>query len=497
MVPRRDEPPDPNFPLMTTLSLVGLIVVFWERLTTRSGSVIASYVRAYRPSLALARASALGLVPLFLAQLALLALQVRTENDPAINGWMQTLPLPVYDHLTENSAVHPTYCAIAFALALFQTLALAIVYKSQRSFEGRGDRVLIALVVLALAVAALASPAMSTTDPYEYVATGILGLHAYAPSAHDFVGTIYQPFDTLVKLTGVIYGPLWVLVDMVQTHGGTTVYDKIEALRYWNVALLVALLWLLRRAGASGRVVIACALNPAMWYYVVANPHADVQAAVLLVAAYIVARRNLAIPALLLVALAGLVKLPFVFIGGAALYPLANVRSRVASWVAAACITGAVSYVVPGRAYVRDLTTYAAAKIPAVEVLHHIEWMIVIPIGIALVGALLLCRYRAAGFMWLFAQMAPAGAPWYVLWCLPYALTIGRLGLLFVTMPLATELLEADFAPHLDAYATLVAVVGGFIVDATAAARSARRFDLSDGRALDDATAVSAARSGR
>jgi hypothetical protein len=345
----------------------------------------------------------------------------------------------------------------------------------------------------ALAALSLAAPVLSTTDPYEYVATGMLGLRAYAPPAGAFIGTAYEAINGRIPLIGVIYGPLWVLIDTAQTALGSSMYQKIEAIRLWNLVFVALSIWFFARAGLSRAALIAFALNPAVWYFSVANPHAEIEGVTLLAAAYACACRSKTVAATAFLVAAGLVKLPFVIVGGALLGPLRGAWPRCRAWFAAIAIVCVLSSAVPGGAYLSTLWHYAGVRASSAWPAH---WVTFAPV-LMILTLWLVARSRGyLGAAWLFHQMAPIAAPWYIFWGIPYALATAGLELYLVVFPLAATQTFCDYhsvAPAASRAGMLLLIVAGiglFIFDVGASRHVQKRIPTSGGEPLPAALGV-------
>jgi hypothetical protein len=230
-------------------------------------------------------------------------------------------------------------------------------------------------------------------------------------------------------------------------------YQKIEAIRVWNIAFVAMSLWFFARAGVSRAALIAFALNPAVWYLSVASPHADIEGLTLLAAAYLCACRSKTVAATAFLVVAGLVKLPFVIVGGALLAPLRGARRRCCAWFAAIAIVYAISSTVPGGAYLSTLWHYASGDHASSA--WPARWLTFAPVVTLLTLWLVAQSKSYFGVAWLFHQMAPLAAAWYIFWGIPYALATASLEIYLVAFPLAaTQALFADTASN------VVALVG-------------------------------------
>jgi hypothetical protein len=457
---------------MTVLSIMASFVCVWAVLKGHGASAIWERLRSFRPTSRLAVTCAVLIVPIYIVALLNLYAQVRLEEGPPFDTWMQALPLPVYDARTQNAAVHSTFSSIALCCGLAATLSLGVLGAAFRHGIAGVPRRAFGVIAALLAVASLAAPAMSTTDPYEYVAAALLGFRAYAPPPGVLAGTIYAPILSNIPLRGVIYGPLWVLINNLQLALGTSVFIKLELLRIWNVAFLGILYVLLGRAGVSRDTRVLFVVNPALWYYVVVNPHADVQGLLLIVGAWIAAQRSRGILAAVLLAGAGLIKLPFLLVGAAALAPLNGARRRYTVWFGAAFGVALGSWLVPGSAFWHDFTHYVAHGTVHAHANLRDGWLLVAPIVAAITVALLARRRAVYGAAWLFPQIAPLAAAWYLLWGMPYAAVTGTLEAFVIAMPLASVLIDSTNTLALPGIAIAVALGVFLAVDVSTMIRS-------------------------
>ncbi len=425
---------------MGAIAIFGCIMWLWERLALRNGSRLFNAARTFRPKTGAVTAAVVLLPCLLLAQIVLLHLQMKYDASPTL-GWDASLPIAIFDGDRGSSAHHGLFSAFGFAIGAVETAALGFIVLA----VSRGVRVSRPVLVFAVGISAVVSciaPDLSTSDPYEYVATGILGFGAYAPPTGALAASIYGPISKIVPLGGVIYGPLWVGIDVVETWFGSSVFEKIYALRFWNVGLILGLVQIMRASRLTPAVILSVVLNPALWFYTVVNPHADIQGLILLATAFYFARNFKIVPAAIALIAAGLIKLPFVIIGGAILMPIKSPAKRIAVWVLAIGAVAAISYVIPGHAYATDLVKFAAAKTQS----HVIsKWVFFVPVvAVAMLGLVLFGK-RAGGISLFFSQAGPIAAPWYLYWGVTYAIASGFGEFYLVSLPLLATLSEDMF----------------------------------------------------
>jgi hypothetical protein len=339
--------------------------------------------------------------------------------------------------------------AALLALALAQSYALLGLYRSGAK---------IALVVAGAALMALCSfaPVLTNADLYAYVGNGLLGRAAYAPPALGFPGEL-SAINAFwhVPVPAATYGPLWIAIARSLIALGSTLALKMTAFRVLGVALLAALLALLRAYGIPPRVLAIVALNPALYFEFVLNAHNDLIAVVIVTIAALMAPAW-PLVASLLIAASALVKIPFVLLG---LPVLAVVRDRALRTVAvvlAILVAGIVSWFASGPVYFRTLLTYASGS--------HLEGAVHAVAALAGLAALAFAvagRPRLRAAVWLLPMFGAYTAPWYALWSLPYALGARRiLVYLAVWLPFVTFLAE----PSLTRVWTLAGVLPAVVI---------------------------------
>jgi len=450
---------------VTTVSIIACAVAAWAVFRKCWGSVLVAHARRFVPPAGLLRCSLWALGPAFGAQILLLRAQVRYENGPPLTLWMQRLPLPIFDNHTESSSLHQLFVSLGFAVAAVEVVLLAILAAGVEAGVRGAERRPLTVVFCLLATLAVVAPAMSTTDPYEFVAAGMLGFGAYAPPHGAFAGTAYAAIYPHIPMEGVIYGPLWLSIDTATTFFAPTILAKLIALRLLNALLLVGLIAALRWARVPRTALALVAVNPALWFYVVLNPHADIEGLFAAVAALGFAQRNKRAAATLLVIAAGLIKFPFVIAGAAAFAPLASVRLRLALWSAAVGAVLLASYLFGGPRMLQGLLHQAGNYANRAHASGGDEHVWMIPVACALMLAFVVFRFGVAGLAWLFAQLSPLAEPWYLLWGLPFALASRTLVVFLVPLPLLTAMRAPDLlGSHVPDYLA-VAVIGVALVD--------------------------------
>src|SRR6185312_4611170 len=328
-----------------------------------------------------------------------------------VEDWRYAMPLMIVDDrgiLTERGDL---LTGIMLAMAAVQSYALLALY---RSVPSRRTLVTGCAVLLALSVAA---PALMSFDLYHYVHDGVLGKMAYTPPSTPFPGE-YHFIDLWYggMPASTLYGPLWLAIAPIVTSLGPTLLAKILALRLFNAALFVALAAGLRALGMPPRMRAICALNPGLALQFVANGHNDIIALVLLVYAAAFIKRRVPLLGTGLIAVAGLVKLPYAVLGLPLLAAIRPLWMRLA-WAAgmlAAVI--ACSWFGGGLGYVASLSQIKTSR--PEDIIHRIASIVAFAlIALAFFGGR---RLRATG--WVVPNLAVNVFAWYFAWGVPYAI---------------------------------------------------------------------------
>ena len=356
-------------------------------------------------------------------------------NQPGMPDWRLTMPIPVIDDRGMPIVRGDAVTAIMLVLAALQSYALLALYRAQNI-----SRNLLWLGCGALLALSLCAPALMSFDMYGYVRAAVLGISSYTPADIPFSGDYHILNQWFDGPTYTLYGPLWVAMAQAVTVAAPTFFAKVLSFRVLGVFLYVAFLAGLRACGVKPRMIAVAALNPGLMLEYVANAHNDFIAIVLLVfaAALVRARPWIGFG---LVAVAGLVKIPYAIFG---LPVLAAIRPAWLRYAGAAVMLAAVvaiSWIGGGAAYFSTLIGHVGSR--PEDIVHRVAGLAaLLAIFLALIGGR---RYRATA--WVMPQIAAAVFAWYLVWGLPYALARHRtLSYLLVCFPLIVMLMESAFA---------------------------------------------------
>ncbi len=426
--------------MLSIVSIVGLAFAIWSFSVAPENSRI---VRAARrifapPAIAafvpLALAGSLILEVVFLAE----HLRVAGGGEPP---WLARLPIPVFDNYNQGDVCRIAWpCQVNFLLAGFQSVALGF-FLLAIDRRARGHvRVTIVAAIAICAIVAIGSPFMSSLDPYEYVAASIAGWSAYWPAPEAFSGTVYGEIAHHLPLKGVLYGPLWLGLDIALMSFESSVLAKLYALRAFNAVLVIVVAALAARASRDRRVGYGVALNPAVWFYTVVNPHAEFEGVALMLVATVLAGRFRGWIAAGCIVLAGLIKLPFLICGAVALLEIADARRRFVLWAIAVLTCTLVSFAIGGYPYFAVLFVFSGSKAGAIHEFRYGLYASVIVL-VFIVATIATRRTFPAGAVFL-GQLVPLATPWYLFWGIPYSIA-ARGGIpLLVAIPLLAAFRE-------------------------------------------------------
>ncbi|HTV74718.1 MAG TPA: hypothetical protein VME66_13560 [Candidatus Acidoferrales bacterium] len=410
--------------------------------------------------------TACTLVAAFIAQLAVITYMA--AHQIASPCWYN-FPIPVVADLAENSGgpaqVFPCFLLVALAAAQSGLLLLLVRALRARPPSTSETRIIGAAVVVAVA-AAVAAPAMTSSDPYLYLMYAKLGFAAFAPQPHA-VNLPELPLAQWCtrRVLPSAYGPgfVWYIGALAGRLHSPVI--AVLVMRFANVLWFGLLLWLLRSLGLSPALLAVTALNPALLFQYVANPHNDIIVCTLVVGAVVLAQRSCVAGALLVV-VAALFKLPFVLIGCLIFVRLPSRMQRlVAASLTIASAIG-LSYLIAGAKYFAGLTFYSRLLAPDAD---GIQWLAAV-VALGAIGVALLRRQFGFAAIYAFPALPIVElAPWYAIWSLPYAL-IERTSLdrFLVLMPLMLMLMDAGIsrAAQLTLYGVFaVAIAAGMMRD--------------------------------
>lgn len=324
---------------------------------------------------------------------------------------------PLFAHTSSLVSATVEIASIA-ETALLVKLAFAIRRRTLR----RAEKVAALSLFAAMALYSLCARGVASADLYAYVADARLGVACYSGALSFADG----PFHIIEYFWGqpVIpcsYGPVWIWFVHLAVGWLPDPQSSIVGLRFVSLMSFVAVLVALARSGAAKMLVLPLALDPTILLQYVADGHNDLFGIALLLWARYFAMRGGVGFALVLAALAGGSKLPFLPIAMLTFIDRVNVRSRFIYGITALCGGAALSLVFGGLAYLHALGSaaqmYSTSLQPGGAFLPRVAMAAtLLTIGIVLYG-----RRTAWPASWAFASLGSALFPWYFAWGIPYA----------------------------------------------------------------------------
>jgi hypothetical protein len=386
----------------------------------------------------------IGLLFLFAAQLWTLAFMA---NRQIVTPCWHNFPIPVLADLNEHSggpAQVPPGLLLA-AIAAAQVGLLFFLYKTLSGSPMTPYRyLLIGCACAASIVPAINAPVMTSTDVYYYMTYAKLGFASYADKP-QVVTMKNIPIAQWCqeRVLPSAYGPAFIAYAqalLARQHDPRT---QILTMRVMNALWLLALLPLLRAAGASPPVVALTALNPVLLLQYIVNPHNDIISAALVIGGIVLAKKS-PLAAAFAVTVAALVKLSFALIGALVFTQLSSARTRFIAAGSTFIAAFALSYIFAGSAYFAGLRYYDRLLAPSA---NPLQYLIVAVAFIAIVYALLYQRYNAVATYALPALRIQTLFPWYAIWSLPYAVREGKhLASFMILLPITAFLMETSVA---------------------------------------------------
>jgi hypothetical protein len=413
----------------------------------------------------------IGLLFLFTAQLWTLAFMA---NRQIVTPCWHNFPIPVLADLSEHSG-GPAQVLPSFLLALIATVQVGLLFLLHKALSSSSINtyryMLIGCACAASIASAVNAPVMTSPDVYYYMTYAKLGFASYAdqPQAVTMKDVPITQWCQGRVLPSA-YGPAFIAYAqalLARQHDPRT---QIFTMRVMNTLWLLALLPLLRAAGASPVVVALTALNPVLFLQYVVNPHNDIFSSTLVIGGIVLAKKS-PLAAAFAVTVAALVKLSFALIGALVFTQLSSVHARFIAAGSTFIASFALSYIFAGPAYFAGLRYYDRLLAPSADPL---QYLIVAVALIAIVYALLYQRYNAIATYALPALRIQTLFPWYAIWSLPYAVREGKhLASFMILLPITAFLMETGVAylSQLIVYAACAIILCTLLLRDIAAAR--------------------------
>jgi hypothetical protein len=379
-----------------------------------------------------------------------------------------------------GSDPHAVHALVMIVTGLLQSAALLQLYRDAGRSSARS--IVLAVVPAAIALLVLSALAPNTDDDAAaYVAYAKLPAfaQAYAPSPVAISSPGFERVaSTWPQLPPLVYGPLWLAVDRALVGWAPSFAAALGILRAVNVVLLGALVLGLRRAGCNAATLAVTALNPMLWFYFVVQAHNDLGPLVLVVAGTAIARTRPLLGALVAGA-AALIKIVFVAIAILAYAGRRAWPQTLAYAAASLAVTAVVSWVFGGAAYLHAMTEVGHMQIATRADLPHLFAASLHAVLAAIAAAAIVAAVARNAFVapaaYSFSAISTIVYPWYLGWCIPYAVRIPTFtGVFFVSLPAIAHLIDPhfslsparSFALLVPYYAVVIVLVARSIVNA-------------------------------
>lgn len=355
-----------------------------------------------------------------------------------------------HDSGNDPKAVH---AAVMIGCGLLQSALLLWLFNALR---GRPVRFVLLSTLPAIVLLAVLSGIASNTDDdaSAYMAYAKLPsfADAYAgPQQPSFSGGGFERIAQIwPRLPPLVYGPLWLAADRFLIGHAPTYDAALAILRGVNAVLIGLLAFALRRAGCDPATVAIAAVNPMLWFYFVIQAHNDLAPIVLIVAGIAIARTR---PLLgtLVAAVAALIKI--VFIALAALPSAGRRRWHVVLgyWATAIILVAAISWAFGGAPYMHAMAlvgrTQIATRTDAAHLLASILHLAVAAVAAVAIVAAIARNVFVAPATYAFAAISTIVYPWYLGWCIPYAVRIPSFAAtFFISAPAVAHLIDPHFS---------------------------------------------------
>jgi hypothetical protein len=318
--------------------------------------------------------------------------------------------------------------ALLLLLAGVQCIALASIYRTLRNRTiGPGASAVLAATCLTLFAVAFTTRSTTSADIYLYVGLAHLGAAAYSPPDTPLAGE----FASINRMWGrplypSAYGPVWVLLSSAIVHLGSSLAAQLAIFRTLGALALGVCIRVLFALRVAPAVIALFALNPALVEQFVANGHNDLIPLAFTLGALVAARRGALAVAVLFVAAAGASKLPFALIGCLVFTGIADLRRRIVASAAAVALALAVTVAGSSGRYFTTAATIAHVTFghPA-DLATKLSYAAAAAAALAALAVAIVWRRFNPLAAWSLATLSIVIYPWYLAWCVPYALIEG------------------------------------------------------------------------
>jgi hypothetical protein len=374
--------------------------------------------------------------------------------------------------LTYRDGTRPVYSAIMVLTAILQSIALFALYRSLATKRKWHASMLVAAVAAMMLLSFFAANIDIDASAYVGYAKLPSFAAAYAPPDVRFHGGGFEVINTNwgSRLPRLVYGPLWLMYDRVTVGHASDYATALAILRAFNVLWLLALLLAIRRLRAGQETVAIVALNPALYFYYVIEAHNDLLPILLVTVGMAIARRRPLLGAIVAGA-SGLMKLTFVLIATFAYAGREKPRQCLAYLCVVIAITTVGSVLFGGGNYLHAMTIVGhdqiASRSDASHAVGAILHACVAAVAVIATIAAMFGGIFLAPATYSFSAISTIIYPWYLGWCIPYALRVQSFAaVFFIGLPALSHLIDPHFSLYpahtfaiLDAYYIVIIVL--------------------------------------
>ncbi len=337
---------------------------------------------------------------------------------------------------TSADRADPATSDVDLLLALAQTACLFSLYRSLAGRRTtRASVTLVAIAAAAAATLAVTAPAAKSADMYLYLAYALAPSSPYLPVTVPFTGE-HAVIDTFVgpNVAASYYGPLWIAVSKLAVAPFASLAAQLHALRCLDVLALAAIAAVAVWRGLPFATIGVLAVNPGVLGEWVVDGHNDLFGAMLVALA--LGARTRPAAQIVLIAAAGLVKLPLAIAGLFVFGDYAGLTKRLAFSAIALVLCAGASWAFGDRGgYLRHLAALSAERPSHAEQTFHYAALVLVLVALALA---LVRRRRVGTFAWIWPAIGAFPAAWYDCWGLPYALASGSAYAILIAFPVVS-----------------------------------------------------------
>jgi hypothetical protein len=335
-------------------------------------------------------------------------------------SWLLALPvIPVMDTLPFVLHADKTLSTYAELLAVLQTIALIVLIKivGGKKLEPK-EWIIVGASSITMAWIWFCARSVLSVDVYAYIGYGIRGLDAYTKQRDALpngFSSIYQMWEN--PFIACAYGPGWLVPATLLMHGVTSIAEGVFRFRCAGIASVFVFVIGLVRLRVRDSLIAVTLINPFLWQQFVGDAHNDLWAIALIIFAMSCTSRP--VFAVLLGAIAGAMKIPFLIIACIIASAYKTIRTRVFVTITIfSCgilVSGVLGYSGYYHAISSVATMYNDPTLTAFRIL-----------GMSSSALAIIWAIIARKFVWTssfgFQAIGFAIFPWYQAWGLPLAI---------------------------------------------------------------------------